>query len=84
MKLLSLILPGFGGITPPPGVPSGGLFPKGQSIIQVIITTFLIIVVLLALIYMIWGGVRMILSRGDKRKIEIGRASCRERVCQYV
>ena len=27
---------------------------------------------------------RMILNKGQEEAIEIGRASCRERVCQYV
>ena len=73
MEKLGLKLPGIGEILPPTGVPKGGLLTEGQDIIKVGITLFLIIIVLLALLYILWGGIRYITSRGDKQKIEGAR-----------
>lgn len=71
--LLALKLPGFGGITPPPNIPTGDLFTTGQNVIRKGLSFFLIIVLLLALLYIFLGALRYIFSRGDKEKIQGAR-----------
>ena len=55
MEKFALTFPGITGqITPPPNVPSGGLFPSGaigENIIRTGITVFLMIIVITALLY---------------------------------
>ena len=74
MRNFALKFPGVTGqITPPPNVPSGGLFPGGEQIIQVGITIFLVIIVLLAFFYILWGAIRLVISAGDKQQVKEAR-----------
>lgn len=45
------------------------------AIIGKIVTILLILAVILALFFLIWGGIRWILSGGDKAKIEQARST---------
>ena len=77
---LSLAIPAFanaGSVNP---CPTGG-FSKlcglnaGSfgKIVQVVITVLLIIATVIALFFLIWGGIRWITSGGDKQKVESAR-----------
>lgn len=71
-KLLSLTLPGNTQITPIPGyvqTGSGGL----EDLIQWVLRVLFIISVALALLFLLWGGVKWIISGGDKEKIASAR-----------
>lgn len=78
---LSLSIPGSGGtptqLEPPVGVPSGGLFGTGQSVITVAIEFFVIGAVLFALFTIGRGGINMMSSGGDKEKFQRGRERVR-------
>jgi FtsH-binding integral membrane protein len=56
---------------------SGGAIPNGgissSNIISVIITYLYIAVVILALLFIIWGGISWITSEGDKQKLAQAR-----------
>ena len=70
----ALTLPGnFGGITPPPNVPTGGLFGMGERILQLGVSVFLTIIILLAIGYILWGSIRYIIARGEREKIQGAR-----------
>ena len=74
MKYLSLSIPGIGQIDSglPNGVPTGGLFTTGPSIIQALFA----LVVIAAVLYAFWqigrAGIDMIMSEGIKEKVKIG------------
>ncbi|HSX09200.1 MAG TPA: hypothetical protein VLF93_03540 [Candidatus Saccharimonadales bacterium] len=70
---LALTLPTIGQIKPPAGVPSGGLSVTSK-IIANSITIMLIVGVILALIFLILGGIQWITSGGDKSKLSSARA----------
>ena len=70
-KLLSLSIGGTS-INAPGGIPTGGL-DTSYSIGSSILTLAFIIVILLALAYLIWGGIRWVLSGGDKAKVDAAR-----------
>ena len=80
-KFLSLSIPGYGPIDTPPGIPTGG-FENGplgtgpstaENIIQTAISAIVIFIIILVLVYLIWGGFDWMLSHGDKAKIEAAR-----------
>lgn len=80
MKYLSLTIPGLKG-TPidvptglPVGTPTGGLFDKGQNIIGVGINLAIVMAIILSVFYFVWGGLSIVLSRGDKEKMQKARA----------
>ena len=58
------------------GAPTGGLTLKGAEIIRVILTYFYIAAIILALLFLIWGGFNWITSEGDKQKL----AQAREKI----
>jgi len=61
-------------IIPPKGVPNpGNAFLSTQNIIQVSITLIIIIATLAALAVIIFGGIRWIVSGGDKEKLQGAR-----------
>ena len=61
-------------ITPPKGVPVGSnALLSTQNIIQVLITLIMIIATLAALAVIIFGGIRWIVSGGDKEKLQGAR-----------
>ncbi len=77
MKLLSLTIPGTDGepieIAAPSGVPTGGLEGDGGRIIGLVITWLLIASIIIALLFLIYGGANYIMSEGDKTKVESAR-----------
>ncbi|MBI2613957.1 MAG: hypothetical protein HYW62_04235 [Candidatus Levybacteria bacterium] len=84
MKYLTLSIPGFSNIdsekinlTPvpllPKGVPTGGLSGTGTDAIRVFIELTLVIAILVALYFIAKGGLEMIMSEGQKEKLQIGR-----------
>lgn len=74
-KILALTVPGSNGpieIQAPSGVPSGEPGQAGK-IIQFGVTMLLIVVVILALGFLMYGGLNWIMSQGDKTKLESAR-----------
>ena len=68
---LSLTFPGITGqITPPAGVPTGGLSTSGVNIIGVLVTMFFLISLLYAAWILVVGGFNWIMSQGDKQKLQ--------------
>jgi len=68
----------------PQGTGSGGNFNKLCSsftadrfgaIIGTVITIILIVAVIIALFFLIWGGIKWIISGGDKTKVEAARGT---------
>ena|SRR3989344_1480464 len=57
----------------PSGVPTGGLNTAGGAILRASITLLFIVAVVLSLIFLIWGGIRWITSRGDPKAVEGAR-----------
>lgn len=72
MKYLSFTLPGGYQINPVGGIPKGGL-GKVEDLIQLGTTLLLVGVSLIALAFLIWGGIAWITSGGDKTGIETAR-----------
>lgn len=76
MKLTQLTVPGNNGsveIEAPGGIPTGGLSSGAGDIIGWIITIILIIAILLAFGFIMYGGFMWMASRGDKTKLEDAR-----------
>lgn len=76
MKYLSLSIPWQGGqanIAVPSGVPTGGLYSTGETILQNSMTILLILVILFALIFFIIGGIQWSMSGGDKEAVQKAR-----------
>ena len=71
MKLLSLSINGEQ-IQGAGGMPTGGILTL-EKIIQVGIIYFYIAAVILALFFLIWGGINYITSEGDKQKLAQAR-----------
>lgn len=74
MKKLALTVPGFGKITAPTGVPSGGLFPMGENILKTGLQLMFIAATVLSLFFILWAGIQWITSGGDKQALEKARA----------
>ena len=79
LNYLALTIPGTDGnpakVEVPADIPSGGL-EEGQDgavAIQNSITIFLITITVLSLIFLIFGGVKWIMSQGDKAKLDSAR-----------
>lgn len=73
MKYLALTLPGGETVNPPAGLPQGGLNTTSSAIGNAV-TIMLILVVILALIFFIWGGIMWVTSGGDKQKVTAARS----------
>lgn len=71
MKYLSLSLPGYGGVTPPPNIPSGVNAPANT--INAFISLLTIVVIVAAVIFTAYGGILWVTSQGDKQKIDRAR-----------
>lgn len=70
-RLLSFSVGGQA-IEAPNGIPTGGLdtsYTAGSNLL----TLVFIIVAILALAYLIWGGIKWVMSGGDKAKIDAAR-----------
>lgn len=61
----------FGTVAPPPGTPGDASDPIGglSKLLSVGIQATILIAALLALVYMLWGGVDWISSNGEKEKL---------------
>lgn len=70
--LAQLNIPGYGAVRAPEGVPQGG---EGtlSNILSVGIRIFLIVVIIAALAYLVWAGIRWIQSSGDPQQIDAAR-----------
>lgn len=73
MRYLALTLPGGETVQPPAGIPQGGINVT-SSVIGNAVTIMIILAVILALIFFIWGGIMWITSGGDKAKIASARS----------
>lgn len=73
MKYLSLQLPGGTNIAAPNGIPSGGINVVSKALSNGL-TIMIILCVVLALIFLVLGGIQWITSGGDKSKIQAARA----------
>ncbi len=71
--LAQLRLPGGNNIDAPKGIPQGGI-NEVQSIFSNSITIMIILTIILALFFLIWGGIQWITSGGDKNKVAQARA----------
>lgn len=72
MKLLSLTIDNTR-IPVPPSLPSGGLDTVGNNIIQVVFNYFSLGVGIVAMIFIMYAGIQMIISGGDKQKLQAAR-----------
>lgn len=75
-KLLSLTVPGIDGksqqIAAPGGVPTGGI-ETGQKAIGTGTSLLIVVAVILAIFFLIWGGIQWTTSQGDKSKLDAAR-----------
>jgi hypothetical protein len=71
MKYLALTI-GDWNIKPPEGVPQGGP-GAAANIIKWGVNFLLIIAVLMALLFLIWGGIDLVTSEGQKDKLSRAR-----------
>ncbi len=69
---ISLNLPGSYEIEAVAGMPEGGLSATA-NIVRWGTTTFLIVTIILAIYFLIWGGISWITSGGDKARLEAAR-----------
>lgn len=72
MTKLALSLPGGETIQPPEGVPRGGI-GKLEEILQATLTLVLVAAIVLAIIFIILGGIRWVTSGGDAKGVEAAR-----------
>ncbi len=56
-------------INAPGGIPQGGQ-DTAQRIIQIGVALLLVVAILFGLVYLIFGGIQWITSRGDKQQLE--------------
>jgi NADH:ubiquinone oxidoreductase subunit 5 (subunit L)/multisubunit Na+/H+ antiporter MnhA subunit len=75
MKNLLTLKIGEQEIEAPSGIPVGGLGEgeAGAKLIQNGLSWLLVTAVILALIFLIWGGIKWITSEGDKTKVTNAR-----------
>jgi hypothetical protein len=73
MDFLSLTLPGGQTIQPPKDIPSGGINIV-EKLFKNSFTLMIILCVVLALIFIIIGGIQWITSGGDKTKLQAARS----------
>ncbi len=76
MKLFALSIDNGNGtpipIQVPGGVPTGGT-ATFNTILQAFITLLFVVGLLLALAYLVWGGINWTTSGGDKQKVQSAR-----------
>ena len=72
MKQLALTINGTP-VQPPQNVPSGGLNRTGENIITAFVNLLFLVAAVLAIIYLILGGIRWITSGGDPKGVEAAR-----------
>lgn len=69
MKYLALTLPGGQNISGAGNVPQGGISGAGGSIVRTGIQLLLGAAIILALFYVIYGGIKWMTSGGDQEKL---------------
>lgn len=74
-KLLALTLPGGETLQAPNAVPTGGLENNGTAsrVVSNSITILLILIAVVSLFFLIFGGIKWISSSGDKAKMDSAR-----------
>lgn len=72
MKQLAVSVNGTS-IPAPSGIPNGGFDTSGVGIIQVALSLLFVLAGVLAIIFIIVGGIQWITSGGDKQKIQQAR-----------
>jgi hypothetical protein len=70
---LALSLPGYDDLKTPSQIPNGDFTSSGNSVIQNSITLVLILGVVLATLFIVCGGIKWIMSGGDKNKVQSAR-----------
>lgn len=80
MKQLALEIQGYGRIEAPSGVPQLNTTTTLSTILGNVWIFMIVIAVLLALVYLVWGGLNWITSGGDKQKL----ADARKRVLYAI
>lgn len=70
--LAQIKVTGYDPIEPPPGIPKGGAETLG-NILSVAFGVLSVGGILLALFFIVWGGLSWIMSRGDKQKLDSAR-----------
>lgn len=60
-------------IPAPSGIPTEGLSGSGGKIISLGLALFLTVAIILALGFLVYGGLNWIMSEGDKTKVESAR-----------
>jgi len=73
MHYLALTIPGGKAVKAPAGIPTGGITTVAK-VVGNALTFVLIITVVLALIYLVLGGLQWIQSGGDKQKVSQARS----------
>lgn len=79
LNYLALTIPGIDGkpeqVAVPGNIPSGGLAKgeDGATALQWGISAFLLVITVLSLFFLIFGGIKWITSSGDKSKIDNAR-----------
>ncbi len=71
-KLLALKTPGFGEVQAPDGIPSGSKYTIG-ALTTLAIEVMLVVGVLVALAYLVYGGFYWVQTRGDKENLDKAR-----------
>ena len=69
VKYLSLNIPTYGQIQGPSGIPTGG-YGSLSNIIQFLVSIAFFGAIILSLFFIVWAGIKWIVSQGDKQKIE--------------
>lgn len=68
----NLTIPGYS-INPPDGIPGGGGVNRIEEVVQFGVTVLLVISIVLALFFLIYGGIKWITSGGDKAGVDAAR-----------
>lgn len=71
MEKFALTIPGFDEVETPPNIPSG--VDSSTNVIQASLNLLVIVGIVAALIFTLYGGVLWITSSGDKAKIDKAR-----------
>lgn len=71
VKELALSLPGYGNVETPPNIPSGASAPS--DVINSFLNLLVVTGIIFALIFLLYGGVKWVMSGGDKGKLDSAR-----------
>ena len=72
MKFIALTVPGNYNITPPSGVPNGGI-NTGTTLISIASSILILTASVLAVVFIVYAGIQWAISGGDKQKIQQAR-----------